>query len=155
TDLNFPRGVISLGNLPQNLVNQAAQMVAAAGITDPTLAADAEYDYLATGDPSFINAYANQQQLGGQLGFTTATVANIIQATPPPVAVGIGATQASVVEANGGTTAVTFTVYLTHTTTTDTTVNYAVLAPGAGYLSASNFGGTLPSGQVIIAAGGS
>ncbi len=143
-----PSDLITLAELPQNLVNEAAALVAAAGITDPGLAQAAELDYLATGDPSFISAAANMQQ-----EVVSTTTATETSSTTPATAVGVSANATSVTEAANGDTAVTFTVYLTAAETTDNEVDYAVLFPGAGYLGASAFGGTLPSGSVTIAAG--
>ena len=105
-------------DLPQNLVDQAKQLVAAAGITDPGIANDAALDYLATGDPDFITAAANIQQ---QVGITTAAVVN---ASAPAAAIGVAATAAKVTEVASGPTAVTFTAYITAAQSTDTTVNY-------------------------------
>ena len=143
-----PADPLTLADLPQNLVNQAAALVAAAGITDPGIAQAAELDYLATGDPSFITAAANIQQ---QVVATTPGDGDA--STTPAIAVGVMANAASVTEAASGETAVTFTAYLTGAETADTTVDYTVVSPGAGYLGASAFGGTLPSGSVTIAAG--
>ena len=147
TDLNFPSDALSLANLPQTVVNQAASAVTAAGITDPNLAADAELDYIATGDLSFIAASLNVQQQG------IVTTQAGVTATPPSTAIGVDAVSSSVVASNAGTTAVNFNVYLTSAVGTDTTVQYAVVAPGAGYFDAAAFGGTLPSGEVVISAG--
>ncbi len=143
-----PADPLTLSDLPQNLVNQAAALVAAAGITDPGIAQAAELDYLATGDPSFITADANIQQQ-----VVATTPATVTASTTPAIAVGVGANAASVTEAASGETAVTFNAYLTGAEVADTTVDYAVVSPGAGYLGASAFGGTLPSSSVTIAAG--
>ena len=142
-----PADPMTLADLPANLVAQAAQLVAAAGITDPGLAQSAELDYLATGDPAFIAATSNiQQQVGATL------VADAAGGTPAP-ALGVGATATKLTESATGPTTVTFTAYLTSPETTDTTVNFTVNAPAAGFLGVSAFGGTLPSGSVVIAAG--
>jgi hypothetical protein len=147
TDTNFPADVLSLANLPQSAVDQAAAMVAAAGIVDPGVAQEAEFDYLASGDPAFITgAVAIQDQV------TPTTIATV---TPPAVTpeIGLAAVAQQVTAAATGVTAVTFTAYLTGTETSDTVVDYAVVAPGAGYFGAGAFDGTLPSGQVTITAG--
>jgi hypothetical protein len=86
-----------------------------------------------------------------QQGITT-TGANVTPAVVTP-AVGVSANSAALVEPGTGSLSVGFTIYLTTAATTATTVNYAVTAAGAGYLDASAFGGTLPSGSVTIAAG--
>ncbi len=149
TDTNFPTDVVSLSDLPGNLVAAAAQMVAAAGITDPNIAAAAEYDYIATGDPSFIAA---GQQISTQVTNTTAVP---VQASTPPVAaVGVEAQLAGLIEAASGPTPVTFDAYLTTTSSSDIVVDYTVVAAGTGFVDAATFGGTLPSGSVTISAGG-
>jgi hypothetical protein len=143
-----PADPLTLADLPTAVVTHAAQLVAAAGITDPGIAQAAELDYIATGNPNFITASADIQQQ-----ITSTTPANVAPSTPATAAVGVEATATSVVESSSGSTAVTFTAYLTATETTDTTIDYAVVTPSAGFLGASAFGGTLPSGSVTIAAG--
>ena len=73
TNLNFPTDPVSLSDLPAALVTQAAQAVAAAGITDPNVAAAAEFDYAETGDPSFISGAATVSQ-----GLPTTTLATVV-----------------------------------------------------------------------------
>jgi hypothetical protein len=142
-----PTDPLTLANLPQNVVNQAAQLVAAAGITDPNIAADAELDYLATGDPAFI---ASAESLSQQA--VASVAATVMPSTTPAAALGVMAAQTNVTEAASGSTPVTFEIYLTSAQTGDTPVNYAVIAPKAGDLNAATFGGTFPSGQVTIPA---
>ena len=122
-------------------------MVAAAGITDPNLAAAAELDYIATGDPDFVAGDAAAQIPGG------TTAAGVTQSTPPAPALGVMASSSTVVESAGAPTAVVFDLYLTSASSTDTPVDYAVVAPGAGSFTAADFGGILPSGEVTIPAG--
>jgi hypothetical protein len=130
-------------------VAQAAAVVAAAGITDPVTAANAELDYIVTGDPNVVTTEQNVQQE------VTDTVApTITPSTPPTVAIGVMAAQTSIVAAASGPTAVTFTAYLTAAAATDTVVDYAVIDPVTGDIGPSAFsGGVLPSGAVTIAAG--
>ncbi len=143
----FPTQQITLADLPASVVAAAAALVAAAGITDPTLAATAELDYIATGDPSIITADADAQQ---QDAGTVAAV--VTPSTAPAASLGVEATQTSVVEAASGVTPITFTVYLTAAETAATVVDYT-LGTMAGDLSAAAFGSTLPSGAITIAAG--
>ncbi|WP_210254935.1 VWD domain-containing protein, partial [Methylocapsa sp. S129] len=147
TDVNFPGDSLTLADLPSSLVAQAAQLAAAAGITDPTLAAGAELDYLATGDASFFTSAANAQQLD-----TTVTAVDV---TPSLAAASLGVTaaQQTIVPAAGQSVQATFNIYLTSAVGTDTTVDYQVVAPDAQDLGSSSFGGTLPSGQATIVAG--
>ena len=153
TDLNFPADQVSLGDLPANLVAAAAAAVAAAGITDPGLSLDAELDLIVTGNLGSLDASQNVQQNG-----VTTALADITGSLTPPALAGVSAVAASQVESASGTTAVLFNAYLTKATSTDTTIAYAVVAPGAedlGFSPASlaAFGGTLPTGTVTIAAG--
>ncbi len=148
TDPNFPADRLSLSDLPQNVVGPAAQQVTAAGIADPGIAQAAELDYLATGDPSFITSALNVQQQG----FLTVP-ATVTASTPPAPALGVKADQTAVTESANGTTPVVFDAYLAGTLTADTTVDYAVIAPGAGFFDTTTFGGSLPTGRVTIAAG--
>ena len=138
---------MSLASLPTAAVQQAATLVAQAGITDPTVAAAAELDYLATGDATFITAAANQN------------VASVIDetlpaATPPTPAVGVTADRPALVESATGTTAVTFDLYQTAAASTDTKVTWTVVSTDPNDITASAFpGGVAPSGTATIAAG--
>ena len=148
TDPNFPADVVTLSSLPQNLVTNAAAMVTAAGITNPTIANAAELDYLATGDPSFITSAANIQQ--ANLANSSATV---MPSAPPVETAGVAAEQAAVVESASGTTPVVFDVYLTSPDSVDVPIAYQVVTGGTGDLAAAAFGGVLPAGTVVIPAG--
>ena len=148
TDLNFPEAPLNTAALPAAVQAAAAAAVAAAGITDPAIAQAAITDYIATGDPSLIDAAANAQQ---QAGTTTAAV--ITPPVTPPPTIAITADATSLPEATSGPTDVGFTITLTEPASTSVTVDYAVVAPNATFLAGSDFGGTLPSGQVTFAAG--
>ncbi|HVV92957.1 MAG TPA: VWD domain-containing protein, partial [Hyphomicrobiales bacterium] len=148
TDKDFPAHPITLADLPADVVANAAAVVAAAGITDPVIAQQAELDFLATGDASFI---ATASQVQAQSAVPTTTLVDPSAAGAPAMA-GIGAHDAKLTQATAGTTAVTFEVYLTQAATSDTTIHYAVVG-GAGHLGASAFGGTLPSGDAVIRQG--
>jgi hypothetical protein len=149
TDKNFPAdGGLTLADLPADLVAQAKAAAVAAGITDPNLIDAAALDFIVTGDPNILSADANIALTTG-----TTTAADVTPSAPPPLLVGVTATAASVVEAASGSTPVTFSVYLSQTALTDTVVDYTVTTPTSGFLDADAFGGTLPTGQLTIAAG--
>jgi hypothetical protein len=148
TDTSFPHAVVSLADLPSNLVQQAASLVAAAGITDPNIAAGAELDYLSTGDKSYIAAGAD---VAAQSPGTTT--APIVESSPPAPAAGVEAATSGVVESASGVTPVVFDTYLTTATSSGTPITYTVVDGGTGYLGTSTFGAILPSGTVTIAAG--
>ena len=147
TDTSFPSDIVSLSSLPSNLVAQAAQMAAAAGITDPTLAADAELDYLASGSMAAFNSSANVQQAGLVRGAEDVT-----EQPTAATSAGVAAAVASVAASSSATTQVVFDAYLTQAVSTDTQISYQVVSSGSGDLGAAAFGGTLPSGTVTIAA---
>ena len=147
TDPNFPSDTINLANLPASLIQQAQSLVAAAGITNPTEAAAAELDYLATGQTSFITSDAAN---GNSTSITAAPVTTTASSTPTA---GVFTEQTSITESANGATAVPFTVYLTETTATSLVLDWSVVAPDQAHFGAAAFGGTLPSGQVTIAAG--
>src|SRR5262249_24983485 len=144
---NFPASCFSLSDLPPDVVAHAMDVVHAAGITDPTIAAEAAYDYIFTGSPTYVTGGEGIQQQG-----FTGTPATITMEAPP-TAVGIAATQPKFTENPSGPTQATFTVFLTAAAAADTVIDYSVVAPDATFLGASAFGGTLPSGQVTILAG--
>ena len=150
TDLAHPAYALPVASLPTAVVQAATDAAAAAGLTG-TAATDAVYDYLATGDPSFITNAANT----GAAAPVTAT-ATITAVAPPPPSIGISPSATMVTEISGQTP-VTFTVSLTSAATTDTVIDYAesptAIDTGKTYFGAADFGGTLPSGTVTILAG--
>jgi hypothetical protein len=81
TDPNFPGDATAISSLPANVVQNAENLVAQAGITDPTLAHDALDDYLFTGDPTFIQGALDAQSAG--MG-PIATATNPAPRGPPP-----------------------------------------------------------------------
>src|SRR5262249_53945281 len=145
TDTNFPNVVVSLSSLPTSVVAKAAQVVSAAGITDPVAAAAAEYDYIVSGgDLAVVADDANQFQ------GVSGKAAQIVPSTSAGALLGVIPDAPSIAESQSGATAVTFDVYLTAAQNSDTEVDYTVIAPNAIDLGASAFGGTFPSGKVTI-----
>ena len=147
---------MTLADFPKALVAQAAALVSAAGITDPTLAANAEFDYISMGNPNFI---AEDAAVFSENPVSTTQAVFTDPITPPPT-IGVLAAAQTVTEASSGTTPVTFYVDLTSAATSDTVVNYtaaagvdSIGADGKTWFSASDFGGAFPSGSVTIAAG--
>ena len=148
TNTNFADPSITLADLPANLVTQAAQAVAATGITDAGAVAAMEFDYIASGgDPTVLANDASAYQ-----GVTT-TPATVTESEPAPTVLGVIAPVSAVQQAQSGPTAVAFDVYLTAPETTDTIVDYSVEDPNADDFNAAAFGGTLPAGSITIAAG--
>ena len=146
TDTSYPELPIVLADLPASIVSAAAAVVAVAGITDPGVAAAAEFDYIASGgDITFVQADA--QLLSGR----TTTPETVTPSSPPPVSIGILPDKGHVMGDGTDPIPVVFDVYLTAAATADTVVNYAVLG-NSGDIGAAAFG-TLPSGSVTIAAG--
>jgi RHS repeat-associated protein len=63
TNLNFPPGVVGLGNVTPQALATATQTAQNAGITDPTLLQNAIYDLAVTNnDTAFLQGYTVQQQ---------------------------------------------------------------------------------------------
>ncbi|QNP30989.1 cadherin domain-containing protein [Cylindrospermopsis curvispora] len=101
---NFPQGVIDLNQVPTDLL--AAAVRAAAGITDPILKDAAIYDYLLTGERSFIAAaevFPDKPK-----DDTDPTLARVI------TSVGVAATPLSITEGNSASQDVTFRVWRTN-----------------------------------------
>lgn len=147
TDLSFPSDNVALSSIPAAVYQNALNLVVAAGITDPAAQQNAVTDYLLTGDPSFIAAAA-ETSLGSSSLLAPPVNPN------PIIAYGIAADAANVAQSASGTTAVTFTIYATGSSASATILDYQVNAPDAGFLGGANFaGGTLPSGQITLAAG--
>jgi Hint domain/von Willebrand factor type D domain len=147
TDQLFPTANLSLTSFPTALVQNAQQLAAAAGITDPALSAAAVLDYLASGDIAvFTDAQARQSA-------NPATSAVITSTDTAAAELGVAAVAPSITEADQGTTAASFTIFLTGVATRDIAVRYAVTDPGTGYLGPSAFGGMPPSGEATIGAG--
>ncbi len=144
----FPAAVVTLADLPSAVVAQAASIVAAAGITDPGAAAAIEFDYIVSGgDPSIVSSDASY------LAGVSTTPETATPSGPPPVAIGVLAADAQVEGNHTAASTAVFTAYLTAPSTTEETINYAVVATAMDELGASAFGGTLPTGQVTIPAG--
>ncbi len=157
TNTQYPRQILTLADFPANLVAAAAALVAAAGITDPSLAQAAEFDYITMGDPGFIaeDALVASETTSG-LG--SPTPANITAPVAPDPSIGVMAESSTIVQAVSAVTTVSFDIDLTSAGTTDTTVEWGVI-PGTGlnngrtYFTAADFDGILPSGIATILAG--
>ena len=154
TDDMYPREILTLADLPPDLVAAAAAIVAAAGITDPALAASAIFDYITMGDPNII---AEDAAIGA-LETSGASAATITAPSAPAPSLGIAAVVPQTLETAGAVTAVTFDINLTSAVATNTVVDYAAVTPaappnGESFLTAADFGGTLPSGVATITAG--
>lgn len=149
TDTGFPETPVSISSFPTAEVAAATQLVEQAGITDPGLQQAAIYDYLVTGDPAVVSVESNLQQQGA----TTSTQAQIAPSTSPSEEVGVLATTMSEAESASGTTTAPFDIYREGDTSQALVVNYSVTTPGSTYLAASDFGGSLPAGQVTLEAG--
>ncbi|WP_417040653.1 cadherin domain-containing protein [Cylindrospermopsis raciborskii] len=134
---NFPQGVIDLNQVPADLLTAARN--AAAGITDPVLRDAAIYDYLLTGERSFIQgAQASPDEPEGK----TAP-----EAAPVITSVGVAATPLSITEGNSASQQdVTFRVWRTNPSG-NLTVDYRLegsinaddLSPGTPFYGLINF----------------
>ncbi|WP_240866914.1 Ig-like domain-containing protein, partial [Cylindrospermopsis raciborskii] len=101
---NFPQGVIDLNQVPADLLTAARN--AAAGISDPILRDAAIYDYLLTGERSFIAAAEISPD--EPKDDTDPSLAPVI------TSVGVAATPLSITEGNSASQDVTFRVWRTN-----------------------------------------
>jgi hypothetical protein len=144
-----PPPEFSVPDLPREVLERAEAVANAAGITDPTLRAFAIYDYVLTGDAAAVTALASAQQSGIRSGDLLQPATTV---TTPVL--GVIAQTPQVQEAASGATLVGFEAFRSGPAVAPAVVNWAVVAPGAGYFDAADFpGGVLPSGQVTIPQG--
>ena len=156
TDTQYPREVLTLADFPPDLVSAAAALAAAAGITDPSLAAAAEFDYISMGDPAIFAEDAAVHSVGG----TGTTPTEIVPSVAPAQNIGVIAVASQIVEDSGGATPVVFNLELSYTATQPTVVEYSVVSGGTinstsgqNFFTADDFGGVLPSGSVTFEPG--
>ncbi len=148
TSTVIPR-TFSISDLPADVIDRALEVVKAARITDPTLRDFAIYDYIVTGDIAAVDVIAKAEDAGA--GAYEKDVPIVQQSAP---LIGVIAKAPKVVEAAAGPTAVSFEAFRTGPAVGSVVVNWAVVAPGAGYFDTADFtGGVLPSGQVTISQG--
>ena len=147
TDRAAPSGQLDLTALPATVLAAPQAAVATAGITDPGLVAIAELNYITSGGDMNV-VLAEAAPFAGR----TTTPAPV---TPGPAALAAGILNeaSQITTASTGPTAVRFRVYLTGTVPTDTVFDWAIVAPEVLDLTATAFGGTLPTGTVTILAG--
>ncbi|PNK01760.1 hypothetical protein CEP10_18405, partial [Cylindrospermopsis raciborskii S07] len=136
---NFPQGVIDLEQVPADLLTAAR--TAAAGITDPVLRDAAIYDYLLTGERSFIQ--------GAQASPDEPEEKTAPEAAPVITSVGVAATPLSITEGNSASQDVTFRVWRTNPSGNlgNLTVDYRLegsinaddLSPGTPFSGLINF----------------
>ena len=148
SDPNFPIDSVQISSLPASVVQNAENLIAAAGITDPAAAHDALTDYLLTGDESFISSAANEQNVNP--GSTPTSVTGTQNTTTSGVGIAaLNATQT----AGDGDTSVTFEIYRVGDTGSSQVVDFQAIAPDPGDLPATGYnGGVFPSGSVTLAA---
>ena len=139
TDLSFPAGMVSLDDIPADLL--AAAQAAAAGIEDPSVRDAAILDYLYSGDADYIDAAAGVEQ----------TVMLEAEPTDAPVidsALGVSASASEVFEGDSGSQTVLFTAFRIGDVSTALEVDYSF----AGDADAADVSGLAP-GTLSFAAG--
>jgi Ca2+-binding RTX toxin-like protein len=145
TDRTFPRQIVTLGMLPEEVVMRATALVDEAGISEPVLRAAAILDLALTGDASYL--------LGATIPVPVTSVVEIIDAPSPlPILTVVGPDSVHW-EGDADNTSVHFEVYRTGSVAGELTVNYQVLPSGDHPADADDFGGTLPSGILEFADG--
>jgi Ca2+-binding RTX toxin-like protein len=138
TDRAFPRQIVTLDMLPEEVVTRATALVDEAGISEPALRAAAILDLALTGDTSYL--------LGATIPVPVTSVVEIIDAPSPlPILTVVGPDSVHW-EGDTGNTSVHFEVYRSSSVAGELTVNYQVLPSGDHPANADDFGGTLPSG---------
>ena len=148
TDSAFPRLILDLDSLPADVLAKAAAVVAAAGITDAGIARAARFDYIASGGDARLVA-TDASLLAG----VSTVPADITRSGPVVAAIGVLPNQVSTRIDGAVANSIGFEAYLTALAASDTTISYTVVAGGAGFLDAAAFGGTFPSGSIVIPAG--
>ncbi len=131
------------GAFPGNIVTFAA------GETVATVTVSVSGDMMAELDEDFAVELSSPSS-GLSLGPSTA-VASILN--DDTAVVSIAAAEAIAAEGNAGTTAFTFIVSLDQAAPTDQSVDWTVAGSGAHAADAADFGGVLPTGSLILAAG--
>ena len=125
----------------------------AAGETSKTITVNVAGDSTVEPGENFTVALSNPSA-GTTIGTATATGTILNDDTAPGPSLSITAANASLNEGNSGSTAFTFAVERTGTTTGSSTASFAVTGSGANAATASDFtGGTFPTGTVSFAAG--
>ncbi|MEO1538357.1 MAG: Calx-beta domain-containing protein [Pseudomonadota bacterium] len=125
TDTSFPAAGVTLDDFPVEVV--AAAEAVAAGIEDPALRDAAILDYLVSGNTDYIEAATVVDE-----GLIEAVLATEPMDAPTISAgIGISVSEAEIVEGDGGSQAVSFTVYRTGDLTDEVSVDY-VLGGDAG-----------------------
>ena len=119
TDASFPKGVITLDDLPDELVAMAEAFAAEAGITDPALLEAAILDFALTGDKEFA---------AGASGVEADPVATVEPANAPvlPTSFGVTVDPTGFIEGDDGATDVVFTIYRLGDASEAVTVDYAI-----------------------------
>jgi hypothetical protein len=144
TNLDFPPAPVSLSDLPQSVVDQAEQAVAALGITNPIDQQNAVLDYILAGGG------AAQEDADSTRNDTSTSN---IQITPAPPTPYLGVTgETGVTTISGAGDQATFTVFLTTPVTKAVDITYQAV-DGYGGVSPAEYGGMLPGGTIEIAAG--
>jgi autotransporter passenger strand-loop-strand repeat protein len=145
TNLNFPPAPVQVSSLPPDLVAQAQQYVDGLGITNLVDQQNAILDYILAG------AGAAQNDAAATQGDTSTSS---ITPTGGPVIPYLGITgEGGTITVGGGSHQATFSVFLTAPARGDVVVDYRVLAGTGDGVTAADYGGILPSGEITLAPG--
>jgi hypothetical protein len=145
TDSTFPRQLVTLDMLPEEVVARATALVDEAGISEPALRAAAILDLALTGDASYL--------LGATIPVPVTSVVEITDAPSPlPILTVVGPDSVHW-EGDADNTSVHFEVYRSGSVAGGLTVNYEVLPFGEHAADSDDFGGVLPSGVLEFADG--
>ncbi|MFV0384077.1 Calx-beta domain-containing protein [Paracoccus sp. (in: a-proteobacteria)] len=142
-DPEFPAAVISLDDVPADLLARAEAAADAVGLTDPILREAAILDYIFTGDPSFVT---------GATGLAAEPVETLTVAVEDDdqMTSHVAAVTTELTEGDAGASAAQFRFYRTGDTETAITIAYTL----AGTADADDLSGdAVLSGSIVIAEG--
>ena len=142
-DLSFPRGQISLQDIPADVLATATALVDAMGITDPIVRQAAILDVAMTGNPDYAKSAAEMA--------APPSASLVVTGTPAlPATVGISAAQTSVLEGDDAYVEAEFVVYRMGGAVGELQVSYSL---GGEIDAADLMPGQATSGTVTFADG--
>ena len=139
TDTSFPQGVITLDDLPDELVAMAEAFAADAGFTDPVPLEAAILDFALTGDEEFAAGAAGVA--ADPVATTEPTNAAVL-----PASFGVTVDPTGFVEGDDGAADVVFTIYRLGDAREAVTVDYVI----SGDINAADLAAATPLADSIV-----
>ena len=147
-----PRGTTSPNAADFGGTVPSGRVVFAAGQTSQLVTLAIARDALVETNESFDIVLSNPSA-GLELGNAGAAVTILNDDVAPATSYAVAAASATLAEGNSGPTAFSFTVTRSGTVTGSGSVAWSVAGSGASPADAADFGGSLPGGTVVFAAG--